>query len=174
MAQGPTLPPTATDGVSILPTLMGKTQPMPEYMFWSWQKGYSVRTGMWKGVVTQCLGGTGKKLQPSLQDKMELYDLGSDPHENDDISAANPQIVSKIRKMLVGKDLFCQCDQCYLALPSSSCVRTAHHPPRPNAKAQPHPTGLQWTADAKRPKLQRPRVDCRGHVRHLKLLAAQQ
>ncbi len=93
----PDLPP-AIDGTSILPTLLGQSQPPKEYLFWTWPgggsetyfppegqersgpqrgfsasqdkgvSGYSVRAGDWKGVVQHC----NADLKPSKDDKMEL------------------------------------------------------------------------------------------------------
>jgi arylsulfatase A-like enzyme len=106
--------PDGIDGVSIVPTLMGKTQPAVKYLFWTWDgtgvpplmettvvgddakgvvganvPGYAVRVDVdgrrWKGVVPHC----GNSSQPSADDALQLYDLDADPFETTDISGAN-------------------------------------------------------------------------------------
>jgi arylsulfatase A-like enzyme len=71
--------PKDTDGISIVPTLLGKgVQERHEYLFWSG----AVRMGNWKGV-----GKPGK---------VALYDLGSDIGETNDLAGQHPDIVAKL------------------------------------------------------------------------------
>ncbi|MBP62384.1 MAG: N-acetylgalactosamine-6-sulfatase [Planctomycetaceae bacterium] len=79
--------PTGTDGISFVPTLLGKKQKQHSYLYWEfYEGGYSqaVRMGNYKGVRRN----TG---QP-----VELYDVTSDIGEHNDLAAANPAIVEKV------------------------------------------------------------------------------
>lgn len=76
---------------------------------------YAVRQGNWKGVVSSCgrFDKTGMPLgKPTLDDKMQLYDLGSDPEERYDVAEANPMAVRMLKELVVSKDLSCDCFQC--------------------------------------------------------------
>lgn len=71
--------PKDTDGISIVPTLLGKgEQGRHEYLFWSG----AVRMGNWKGV-----GKPGK---------LSLYDLSNDISEKNDLAEKHPDIVAKL------------------------------------------------------------------------------
>jgi len=68
---------------------------------------YSVRQGVWKGVVSVC-----EDLRPSLEDGMELFNLEKDPYERSDIANLRPDVVAKLKALVVSKNLTCQCFQC--------------------------------------------------------------
>ena len=80
------------DGISILPTLLGKKgQAQHDYLYWEFHENdgrQAVRWGQWKGV----------RLNVSKQQDapIELYDLDKDPSEKNNLSAAYPDIVKKI------------------------------------------------------------------------------
>ena len=77
------------DGISIVPTLMGKNnQKEHEFLYWEFNETnqIAVRMGDWKLVV--------KKGEP------HLYNLASDIHENNDISAQHPDIVKRMKKII--------------------------------------------------------------------------
>jgi arylsulfatase A-like enzyme len=79
------------DGVSIVPTLLGKPadqQKQPEYLYWEFYEQGSkqaVREGNWKAVR-----------MPMHTGKMELYDLKSDPSEAKDVAAQHPDVVKRM------------------------------------------------------------------------------
>ncbi|AWG23251.1 arylsulfatase [Flavobacterium faecale] len=81
-----------TDGISLLPTLLGqKTQKLHPYMYWEFpQTGgrKAVRLGNWKGVIYDMT----QKENPEFQ----LYDLSTDPAETKNIAKANPKIVTQM------------------------------------------------------------------------------
>lgn len=85
-------PPTGTDGISILPTLLRKgKQQEHEYLYWEFgPKGgqQAVRMGSWKGVRT------GIKQNPDAP--IQLYDLSIDVGETKDVAAEHPDIVKRI------------------------------------------------------------------------------
>jgi len=86
------------DGVSFLPTLLGRQQtPATERtLFWVRLEGgryrgkpyYAVRRGDWK------------LLQNSADEPMRLYNLADDPRETRDLAAKQPQIVRQLRAAL--------------------------------------------------------------------------
>ncbi len=94
VAEGKT--PAKIDGISFLPTLLGqKDQQKHECLYWEFP-GYggqlAVRYGDWKGVWQ----GLSKK----PDNKMELYNLRTDPGEKENVAAANPEIVKKIKAIV--------------------------------------------------------------------------
>lgn len=89
--------PTWTDGISIVPTLLARTedQEKHEYLYWEfYERGGSqaVRMGPWKAVRRKVLSGPGLPI--------ELYNLTTDPGEARDIAKAHPEIVSRMRQIM--------------------------------------------------------------------------
>ena len=85
-------PPDYTDGISILPTLMGNAaaQKNHRYLFWSHQAGsldHAVRAGKWKAVKR---GGNA----------IELFDLDADPSETSNLAPSNPDIVLEMQRII--------------------------------------------------------------------------
>lgn len=75
--------PDDTDGISVVPTLMGQEgQKEHEYLHWSG----AIRMGKWKGI--------GKK------GTLSLYDLSTDIGEANDLSARHPEIVQKLSQAM--------------------------------------------------------------------------
>ena len=88
--------PKDTDGVSLVPTLLGHAneQTPHEYLYWEFhERGgkRAVRFGKWKAVQ---LNLNKKKSSP-----IELYDLSKDIDESDDIATKHPDIVSQAQTM---------------------------------------------------------------------------
>ena len=91
-------PPGNVNGVSILPTLLGRAeqQKRREYLYWEFnERGgkQALRTGDWKAIRT----GMAKDPNGPLQ----LYNLRDDPGEKRDVAAANPEVVKRIEKLMV-------------------------------------------------------------------------
>jgi arylsulfatase A-like enzyme len=88
--------PSQTDGLSILPTLLGTgKQREHEYLYWEFpSRGgqQAVRVGRWKGVRT----GVGEDLDASIQ----LYDLVSDVSESKDVASLHPEITKRMVSIL--------------------------------------------------------------------------
>jgi len=80
--------PKNLDGISIVPTLLGKNQPPKPFLYWefcthnAW--GHAVRMGKWKGVSF------------SLSEPMELYDLDVDEGESNNLASQYPEIVKQL------------------------------------------------------------------------------
>ncbi len=90
-----TPPPAGLDSISFLPTLLGRPadQPQHPYLYWEFYEGRSsqaVRLGDWKGVR-----------RPMLTGSIELYDLRTDLGEQHDVAAAHPDIVERVRQIMV-------------------------------------------------------------------------
>jgi arylsulfatase A-like enzyme len=83
--------PEDLDGLSILPTLLGKEQKPHEFFYWELhENGFqqAVRTGAWKAVRSK------------LDAPLELYQLETDPREKTNVAAAHPEITQKIEAFL--------------------------------------------------------------------------
>ena len=95
-----TRPPDGIDGVSFAPTLLGRPedQKRPEYLYWEFT-GYggqqAVRMGDWKAVRQEML----LRNNPDPL-AIELYNLKRDIGESQDIAAANPEIVARMKKIM--------------------------------------------------------------------------
>lgn len=83
--------PKALDGLSIFPTLTGQTQTnRHEYLYWEFhERGFqqAIRTGDWKAI------------RPQADEKLELYDLKSDPGEKKDLAEKHPEVVAKLENL---------------------------------------------------------------------------
>ena len=91
--------PKNADGISIAPTLLGKTQEARPFLYREFH-GYggqqAVRVGDWKLIRRNLLGRPKKPAAPTT----ELYNLGNDPSEKENVAAANPEIVAKLGRLL--------------------------------------------------------------------------
>jgi arylsulfatase len=88
--------PLDTDGISFLPSMTGNKndQEIHEFLYWefpSYGGQQAVRMGDWKGVRRDIFKGNME---------IELYNLASDIREEDNVAAANPQVVEKIRVIM--------------------------------------------------------------------------
>jgi arylsulfatase A-like enzyme len=91
--------PDQTDGISILPVLMGKNTIEHEYLYFELQlDGWTrimpdggfrqaIRMGKWKGV------------RYGIDSETELFDLENDINETRDLSAAYPEITQRINEL---------------------------------------------------------------------------
>lgn len=84
----------ATEGISLLPTLKGRTkgQKQHKYLYWEFHEGatsnQAVRSGNWKAV----------RLNPA--GPIELYNLKDDPEEKVNVALAHPQVVKQMQVIL--------------------------------------------------------------------------
>ncbi|MEI6245107.1 MAG: arylsulfatase [Acidobacteriota bacterium] len=75
----------ATDGVSLVPSLMGQPaqQKSREYLYWEFEGRQAVRMQQWKAVRLKTAAAT------------ELFDLSTDPSEKVNVAAAHPEIAKR-------------------------------------------------------------------------------
>ena len=89
--------PPATDGISLLPTLLAKgNQQEHDYLYWEFHERngrQAVRKGNWKGVRYNVndLGS---------QDRLELYDLSTDLGEQTDVAPDHPEVVAELKAIM--------------------------------------------------------------------------
>ncbi|MEO5802033.1 MAG: arylsulfatase [Verrucomicrobiota bacterium] len=77
------------DGISMLPAFLGKPQKNHDLLYWEFfERGFqqAIRMGDWKAV----------QLTPG---KIELYDLKTDPGEQQNVADRNPDIIEKIQTL---------------------------------------------------------------------------
>jgi len=81
-----TTPPENPNGISVLPTLLGRKQDPHELLYWEIHHPFqqAVRMGRWKAIRF----GTKEPLQ--------LYDVLADPGETNDLAAEHADVVEKI------------------------------------------------------------------------------
>ncbi|MDZ7342352.1 MAG: arylsulfatase [candidate division KSB1 bacterium] len=80
--------PADIDGISLLPTLLGKSQKKHDYLYWEYQGQQAIRIGRWKAV----------RLGPDQP--VELYDLESDPGEKNNVANQFPDKVEEMINLL--------------------------------------------------------------------------
>ncbi len=74
------------DGISFLPTLLGKdSQKIHEYLYWELGRWQVVRLGNYKAI---CVGGA---------EKIKVYDLANDLGETQDIASSKPALVQQFK-----------------------------------------------------------------------------
>ena len=78
------------DGRNVWPSLSGESQPEPRSLYWAGTgfRTAAVRDGDWKLILER------------RNDRAELFDLSRDPHEKQDLAAAEPERVRQLRTLL--------------------------------------------------------------------------
>lgn len=109
LAGAPAQAPAKIDGISFAPTLLGQKQPERSFLYreiGSYGGLQCVRMGPWKGIRTglnprpaaKKKAGKGAPAAPNFH--IALYDLSTDPKEEKDVSAAHPDIIAQMEKVL--------------------------------------------------------------------------
>ena len=87
--------PPFNDGISFLPTLLGKTQKVrKDFLYWEfYENGFkqAVRKGNWKAIRFY------KGINP---DRIELYDLSKDIAEKNNLASQSPDIVKQMEGIM--------------------------------------------------------------------------
>ncbi|MBI5769241.1 MAG: arylsulfatase [Verrucomicrobia bacterium] len=78
--------PAGVDGLSLLPTLLGRPaeQKIHDYLYWEINGWTAIRQGNWRAV------------KPANARAWELYDLAVDPAESRDVASAQPAVLAKL------------------------------------------------------------------------------
>jgi arylsulfatase len=87
-------PPPGVDGISFLPALTGQRQPAHDFLYWefpSYTGQQAVIAGDWKAVRQNLNSGRAMT---------ELYNLAADPNESTDVAAANPEVVTRLERIM--------------------------------------------------------------------------
>ncbi len=87
--------PENSDGISFLPTMLGKEQHPHDYLYWEFPEldgQQAIRMGKWKGIRKNIKNGNMK---------LELYDLDSDIEEQNDISGDHSEIIQKMEEIMI-------------------------------------------------------------------------
>jgi arylsulfatase A-like enzyme len=94
-------PPVKTDGVSVLPTLLGKQQAPEKFMYWELPR-YNAKTASFRDEVPMQAARMGdwKAVRPQPDGKLELYNLRTDPFETKDVSAREPKVLAQMEAIL--------------------------------------------------------------------------
>lgn len=90
--------PKITDGISFLPTLLGKKQKAHDNLYWEFNEQggkQAVLKGNWKLVKLD--------LFKPEKTRIELYNLETDPSEQNDIAKNHPDIVAELTALLVSE-----------------------------------------------------------------------
>ena len=85
----------ATDGISLLPELIGEDQPMHDFLYWefpAYNGQQAVRMGKWKAIRKNIFDGDMRIL---------LFDLESDPREEHNVAEQYPDIVVQIEEIML-------------------------------------------------------------------------
>ena len=96
------------DGISYLPTLLGKKQKQHKYLYWEFPETggqQAIRMGKWKGIRTNLHAGNMK---------IQLYNIEQDKLEMNDLSSLNPEIIKKIALIFQKEHIKSQNEKFYI------------------------------------------------------------
>lgn len=93
--------PSGVDGMSVLPTLLGKPQKPHEWLYWELPRYVGATGEFRKETPMQALRmGDWKAVRPQPDSPVELYNLATDPAESSDVSSANPAVMKRVQEIL--------------------------------------------------------------------------
>jgi arylsulfatase A-like enzyme len=82
-------PPEDTDGISLLPVLLGETQKQKEhkFLYWEFKAEQAVRMDNWYGYKNK-------------KGILEIYDLVENPEQDHDLSSDYPEVARRIDEIM--------------------------------------------------------------------------
>lgn len=91
------------DGVDLMPVILGESPTRPTDLFFGYRR-------LVKGIDGQALiRGDWKLVQEAKPNpKVRLYDLASDPYEENDLAAEKPELLKSMIEVMQGVDASCQ------------------------------------------------------------------
>lgn len=95
--------PSKTDGLSIVPTLTGKDkkQKKHEFLYWEWHRyNWGKRKNIPTGLMQAVRMGDWKVVRHSSDVPFELYNLGADIGEKNNVAAKHPAFLAKIESFV--------------------------------------------------------------------------
>lgn len=97
-----TRPPTGIDGISVAPTLLGKTQTRkPEWQYWELPRWVAQENRFADEIPMQAArNGDWKIVRPTPNGPLELYNLRKDRTESTDLAAKEPKVLARMEAYL--------------------------------------------------------------------------
>ncbi|MBX3485487.1 sulfatase-like hydrolase/transferase [Phenylobacterium sp.] len=71
------------DGIDLMPILTGRARPAPRTLYWRLLPQGAIRSGEWKALFAE--------------DRWWLFDLSKDPGERNDLAAARPEVLARLK-----------------------------------------------------------------------------
>ena len=98
MAQAQQHLPPRLDGLSLVPTLLGRPQEQPKHAYLYWEA-----TGTQQNIIQQAVRwGNWKAVRNRPGDPMELYDLARDPGETQNVADQHPEVMQRMAEICRG------------------------------------------------------------------------
>ena len=94
--------PQQVDGISFLPTLRGlkDKQQVHPYLYWEFHKWNRNAEGKKSYIFSRAVRKGNWKVYLEEDNPLELFDLGKDPYEKNDIASQHPEIVSQMLQIM--------------------------------------------------------------------------